>query len=817
MSSYKIVRIAHINYPAALRSLYHGVPGLEKRPYEEQIAAIFASRLVYSDSFSRSMRKLGAEAHEIIHNAVSAQKMWARERGVIVHENQPISDIALHQIAELKPDVVYYQGSCPFSVSAQKSFRRRFPFVKLIVLYMGFPLPVDHFRGLVDYVFAGAPEILTHCQEAGVKSRLVYHGFDEALLELPELDAPNKTHDFTFIGTSGYDHRLSGLKVHASHTTRYLTLIELLKKTDVRIWEHAGQVPGNGPATACGLLESGARSAANLLLTLKTEDSIRAARGLNNVLRSRMGQAFMRICEDKIAASAKHVEPPPPPPGFPSPVLPLGQMFPDKCKGPLFGLQMYQALAKSKVVFNIHTDAVDNTVANMRMFEATGIGSCLLTDTGANMRDLFEDGLEVVTYTSVDDLVEKAAYLIDNDDERNRITEAGQRRTLRDHTIFRRCEQIDQEIRALLRTGKAAPRHPHSDSVVDVHVVSAVTTIKEARFYTDITLPNILSQKNQAGLKERKGIYFYLYVTEALWSAISKSPLFESLRNAAKVETFLIDTSDGPHEQPAVAAHRAAMSMAAEMRAALIVIPPDTVLSDGSLPRLCELGQDEMKYLALAPVIRVSEEQVMAKLRNGLAAGSSAFNPSNLARIAINELRRAPLTKPGVLCGLTGLPGRIYTKVGDEGFLINGHDFSPVMTWPRSVSHMNLKELGLPGVSTDIFFTSAPSPSDIHVVSDSNEILVIRLLDSATAAIESANKRHSRGRYTAGSGINQLKRLRYYYRLHDRPFSERWEEAENAAGRDIMRVIRNNSIHSTVRDIADIGRWFVSDTVESNK
>ncbi len=79
-----------------------------------------------------------------------------------------------------------------------------------------------------------------------------------------------------------------------------------------------------------------------------------------------------------------------------------------------------------------------------------GIGTCLLTDDGKNINDLFEPGKEIITYSSVDEAVEKVTYLLDHEDERAEIARAGQKRTLKDHTIFNRCELIDDEIQSKL-------------------------------------------------------------------------------------------------------------------------------------------------------------------------------------------------------------------------------------------------------------------------------------------------------------------------------------------------------------------------------
>ena len=80
----------------------------------------------------------------------------------------------------------------------------------------------------------------------------------------------------------------------------------------------------------------------------------------------------------------------------------LSELYSDRCFAPVAGIDMYTLLHQSRLTFNKHTDQAGNCVGNMRMFEATGVGTCLLTDTGNNLPDLFEEDREVVTYRTID-------------------------------------------------------------------------------------------------------------------------------------------------------------------------------------------------------------------------------------------------------------------------------------------------------------------------------------------------------------------------------------------------------------------------------
>ena len=101
----------------------------------------------------------------------------------------------------------------------------------------------------------------------------------------------------------------------------------------------------------------------------------------------------------------------------------------------LFGIEMYRKLAESRIGLNIHIDASGDRTGNMRLFEVTGMGACLLTDRKSNLADFFEEGQEVVVFDNVKDAVAKLRWLSENPDACEKIARAGQKRTLRDHSL----------------------------------------------------------------------------------------------------------------------------------------------------------------------------------------------------------------------------------------------------------------------------------------------------------------------------------------------------------------------------------------------
>jgi spore maturation protein CgeB len=119
-------------------------------------------------------------------------------------------------------------------------------------------------------------------------------------------------------------------------------------------------------------------------------------------------------------------------------------------RGEAWGLDMFRVLADSRITLNGHEDVADGYAANMRLFEATGVGTLLLTDARSNLGDFFEPGREVVVYTDADDLIEKARFHLEHEDERRKIAAAGQARTLGEHTYRDRIAELASMLEARL-------------------------------------------------------------------------------------------------------------------------------------------------------------------------------------------------------------------------------------------------------------------------------------------------------------------------------------------------------------------------------
>jgi spore maturation protein CgeB len=111
-------------------------------------------------------------------------------------------------------------------------------------------------------------------------------------------------------------------------------------------------------------------------------------------------------------------------------------------RGEAWGRDMYRVLASARIALNRHGEVDGQRGRNMRLYEATGVGTLLLTDTGHDVGEDFDVGAEIVTYADEDDLVERAQHYLRHEDERAAVARAGQRRTLREHSYEARMREL---------------------------------------------------------------------------------------------------------------------------------------------------------------------------------------------------------------------------------------------------------------------------------------------------------------------------------------------------------------------------------------
>ena len=141
-------------------------------------------------------------------------------------------------------------------------------------------------------------------------------------------------------------------------------------------------------------------------------------------------------------------------------------------QGPVYGRRMHRAVRRGRIAFdargeiglltsnNKRIDLAETQTANMRIFEATGLGAFLLTEHFSNIGDFFIPGEEIETFAGKKEMIDKVRYYLDNPDKRREIAERGHRRCLRDYSMEARVKDFD----AIVRRHLAVKGSIHNDA-----------------------------------------------------------------------------------------------------------------------------------------------------------------------------------------------------------------------------------------------------------------------------------------------------------------------------------------------------------------
>jgi hypothetical protein len=403
----KLLRLCTV-YPDYLKSFYGKRPGLAGESFQEQDEAIMYDAFGWADFWKNPLKSMGYETADVVANAESLQRAWAEESGIKQPGKDWLERLALARIEKFKPDILFINDYVTFKRSWIDTVRSSCPSIKLVLGWCGAPFPdVEVFRGY-DAVLSCVPELVETFQHMGHRSYHLNHAFDPKVLDRIS-GAEKVPHDFTFVGQIN---RQSGF-----HLDREKILLYLAGRTPLTIFSISSRP---GPAKHfMAFLRKGVHSMHSGLSRLGVPEDLLS-------------------CIPLVSRGPRYSD---------HPFLPVHPLLGRHLRPGVFGLDMFRVLRDSSVTFNRHLNISVHSSSNMRMFEATGVGTCLLTDHMERTARLFEPDYEVVTYRSAEECAEKALYLLEHPAQRGEIALAGQRRALKDHNYDLRAGDLDRIIK----------------------------------------------------------------------------------------------------------------------------------------------------------------------------------------------------------------------------------------------------------------------------------------------------------------------------------------------------------------------------------
>ncbi len=380
--------IISADYPLYRHWLYQRHPGLENRPYQEQSAVRRKSPFGIGEYYAQNLRDQGHQAWNLYVGNEYMQKAWAVEHDLYVEQNassQALLENLLGVWRRVSHTPAYYL----------KSILR--PLYRALERSQAWKYPI-----LAEQISYYRPDVLIN-----LVMDFVSNDFLEAYK--PKLEY--------LVG------QIAWLSTDQNHNYRaYDLVLSSLPKTIA--WFQSQGIP-----------------ARKLRLGFEPQILSQIDRQGKPILLSFVGSLFS-MHQERIELLEKI-----------SRRFDLGIWGPEAdfsanpqirraYRGTAWGVEMFNILCQSQITINHHIDIGGNYANNMRLYEATGVGTMLLTDWKENLDELFEIGAEVVAYHDVEECIDLLDYYLEHHEERDKIAHAGQQRTLAEHTYKHRVEEI---------------------------------------------------------------------------------------------------------------------------------------------------------------------------------------------------------------------------------------------------------------------------------------------------------------------------------------------------------------------------------------
>ena len=391
------VLIINTDYGVFLRGLYDAHPSLEQASYEEQLAVRNDSLFGVADFYSRAFIELGHDAWEVHANNAAIQVAWMKRHGLepIYAQNRPRSRLGrvLDRVARrLAPRVA--QRASPLRTAIGRT-------------------DLDLERTLVAQARVLRPDVVLNQSVSEVESHVLRRIRPFTRLIVGQIASPLPDEE----SYGAYDLMISSLPNFVEYFRKRGLPAELNRLAfQPSVLSRVGPLERDVPLSFVGSITPAHKARFDFLEYLADHSDI-AIWGRVDV-----------------------------PDG--SPIL-------RRYRGEAWGRDMYSVLARSKITVNQHIDIAEGYANNLRLFEATGMGTLLITDWKSNITDMFDPGKEVVCYRDPQECLDLIRYYLDHESKRAAIAAAGQRRTLCDHTFCNRIEDLVRIFAKSLDRGSA--------------------------------------------------------------------------------------------------------------------------------------------------------------------------------------------------------------------------------------------------------------------------------------------------------------------------------------------------------------------------
>ncbi len=366
----------------------------EEKNFNDPISLIevqnqIKNEYIESHRWQYYLSKKKFEVKSFIANDYFSQHLWCKENEIKIRSKKNwYFEIIFSQIEKFKPNILFLSSEALLNASEIKFLKKRFSFLKKIILWVGVLNSTKNLDLInnVDTIFTSSKDIYIKLKPYKDVQQINF-AFDRNILN--HLDNEKKN-EIIFLGNIFLERSLHGLRCS---TLKYLT-----KNHKIKIYSNLNSY------------------------------------SLKNYIKNFIYKLF-QLSDYKDFKIFKEIN-------FYSNINSLKKInYADN----LYGLKQFKKLNQYSMVLNIHANNIYYS-SNVRLFEATGVGSCLFTENSKNITDLFDVNDEIITFNDKEDLNDKINYFKNHPKDVKKIGLNAQKKIIKNHTFEKRIEEFENKI-----------------------------------------------------------------------------------------------------------------------------------------------------------------------------------------------------------------------------------------------------------------------------------------------------------------------------------------------------------------------------------
>ena len=394
-------------YPSHCNLIYKKNSRLAKMTYDEQYKFIKEKTICAVGEWPNYLKDLGFESIMLCRNNFVLQSTWCMENNFTPKSNDIEFEIILEQTKRFNPDILFIFGA---SYYAQDNKLERLvskcSHIKKKVCWYGAPEGNEAIFQHYDLVLTNSLRLRDSLRKKNILAEQLNHAFESNTLNF--LSNRPKKNKICFTG--------SLLPENQWHKERIKVLESLADEVDIEIYSDINRL-----------------SFKNQVLSKSYQVRHKISRLVSKVSKNNPRINFYSNSQN----------------------LPSFSYFDNspinrKLNKPSWGIEMLQNLSDFLITFNMHITQTGDHACNMRLFESTGVGCCLLTDYKQDLKELFSIDEEIVTFQTKEEALEKSKFLLNNPDQAAKIGLAAQKRTLKEFNTQKQVEKLLFYLHCLL-------------------------------------------------------------------------------------------------------------------------------------------------------------------------------------------------------------------------------------------------------------------------------------------------------------------------------------------------------------------------------